>query len=140
RTRVYWTSYEKVGYLYYEDDGVTRRVFITEDILPEVLEKYNAKVKRTLTIRELDALEREGNVESGTLCYTRVPRTYYGVLIRTKGLGLNKDLILDAGKTELQIKGDDDNIYQVLKPVTGIITQPEINKLIPHQIEYTYNM
>lgn len=140
RTRVYWTSYERVGYLYYDDDGATRSAFITEDILPEVLEKHNAKVKRTLTIKQLDELERKGNVEPGTLCYTRIPVTYYGVLIRTKGLGLNKDLILDAGKMELQIKGDDDNIYNVLKPVTGIITMPEINKLIPHQIEYTYNL
>lgn len=140
RTRVYWTSYERVGYLYYDDDGSTRRVFITEDILPEVLEKYNAKVKRTLTIRELDELERKGNIESGTLCYTQIPRTYYGVLIRTKGLGLDKDLILDVGKMDLQIKGDDENIYQCLKPVTGIITTPEINRLIPYQIEYTYNI
>lgn len=140
RTRVYWTSYEKVGYIYFEDDGVIRRSFVTEDILPEVLERHDIQVKRSVTIRELDEMEREGKLESGIICYTTVPKTYYGVLIRTKNLGLDDDLVIEEGRMELQIRGDDDNIYQVLKPVTGIITTAEIDRLLPYQIEYTYNL
>ncbi len=139
RTRVYWTSYEKVSYLFIEDDGVIERYFVDERLLEDYVKRHNIKKVKNITISELEQKERDGDIEPNTMCSTYAPVTYYGTLLRTEGFGLKEDKIIEEGPCKIQLRGEGNDIYKEIKPVTGIIGEAEIPKWMPYQIQYNYN-
>lgn len=140
RTQVYWTSYEKVTYVFLEDDGVIERFFVDERLMEDFKERHDLTAIRSITIAELEEMEAQGDIKPNTMCSTLAPVTYFGVLLRTEGHGLKEDKVLKAGPVKYQIRGEGNDLYKELKPVTGVITKAFVPKLMPYQMNYNYNL
>lgn len=140
RTQVYWTSYEKVSYIFLEDDGIVERFFVDERLMDEFKDRHDLTVLKSITISELEIMEQQGDIKPNTMCSTLAPVTYFGVLLRTEGHGLKEDKVLKAGPLKYQIRGEGNDIYKEIKPVTGIITEAFVPSLMPYQLNYNYNL
>lgn len=138
--QAYWRSWERIGLIYYETEmgfGVTE--WVTDEILDGFLEENNITKLRKLSLTEFRNRLTQGTLEPNSIVFTYAPRVYKGIKLSGTNTILNKDIYLDVGPMDFQIKGDS-NLYDVKLPVSGIISTSEAKKIRPYQIEYNYQM
>lgn len=133
---VYWTSMEKFGVLIYENEvGAIDVETVTEDLMKEFIKENEIKVKKTISLQELQkSLKEDTLVEHvNTLTWHYKPHSRYMVVIKSNNsIIMDEDLILGGDPLEQQIPGDS-NIYQVKHPVGGLIGKSAITKAFPYQ-------
>ena len=137
-TEVYFKGSKKIGLLTYRAiNGYLTSIEVDEDILPEVLEKYEIKKLRKVSLFEHGLLSDED--KENTIIWTDVPVGYKGVKIRVSGVGL-KDDIYKVEELEYQIRGEKGNIFDIKLPVCGYIGNSFCKIIRPYQITYNYFM
>lgn len=139
-TETYWRSWDRVGFLYYENEaGIGVKEIISDEILEGFLKEKGIRTLRSISLDDWDRLEREEKLEPNTVCFTYAPVIYEGLKFSVSDAGIdNKDWYF-GGPMEFQIRGDS-NIYDVLLPVGGFIGTSEAAKIRPFHIEYNYQM
>lgn len=132
----YWTSQERYGIVIFENEvGQIDLEMVTEDLVKDFLVENNIKVKRSLSVQDLQDALKEGNISdyANTITWHYRPQSWYMVVLKSNNsLTIKDDIILWGKPIEQQIKGDS-NIYQVKHPVGGIITKSVITKAFPYQ-------
>lgn len=135
----YWTSFEKTGILIYKNElGVTDIKQVTEDLMIEFIQENDIKVKSNVSLDEMQKALRDDNIEQyvGTLSWHNLPKSYYGILIKSgSGFPMKEDMLLWGKATEQQIKGKS-NYFEVKHPVGGLISKSPIIKALPFQQLY----
>lgn len=139
-TETYWRSWDRVGFLYYENEaGVGIKEVISDEILEGFLKDRGIKTLRSVSLDEWDRMEREEKLEPNTVCFSYAPIVYEGVKFAVSEAGIdNKDWYF-GGPMEYQIRGDS-NIYDVMLPIGGFIGKSMAAKIRPFHIEYNYQM
>ncbi len=139
-TETYWRSWDRVGFLYYENEaGIGIKEVISDEILEEFLKDRGIKTLRSVSLDEWDRMEREQKLEPNTVCFSYAPVVYEGVKFAVSEVGIdNKDWYF-GGPMEYQIRGDS-NIYDVMLPIGGFIGKSIAAKIRPYHIEYNYQM
>lgn len=132
----YWTSMEKFGVLIYENEvGALDIQTVTEDLMKEFIKENDIKIKKNVSLSELQEALREGDISDyvNTLSWHYKPQSCYVVVIKSNNsIPLKEDLILWGKPIQQQIRGDS-NIYQIQHPVGGLITKSAITKAFPYQ-------
>lgn len=133
---VYWTSQERYGVVVFENEvGQIDVEMVTEDLVKDFLEVNNIKIKRTVSLQDLqDALKR-GNISdyANTITWHYRPQSWYMVVLKSNNsLNIKDDIILWGKPIDQQIKGDS-NIFHIKHPVGGLITKSPITKAFPYQ-------
>lgn len=135
-TEVYWKGSKKIGLLTYRThSGYLDTVEVDEDILPDVLSKYNIKTIKKISLVQYDILKPED--KENTLVWVDTPVVYRGVKIRVSGIGLEDD-IYKVEELPYQIRGEKGNIFDVKLPVSGYIGNSFCKLIRPYQIAYNY--
>lgn len=139
-TETYWRSWDRVGFLYYENEaGIGIKEVISDEILEGFLKDRGIKTLRSVSLDEWDRMEREQKLEPNTVCFSYAPVVYEGVKFAVSEVGIdNKDWYF-GGPMEYQIRGDS-NIYDVMLPIGGFIGKSIAAKIRPYHIEYNYQM
>ena len=139
-TETYWRSWDRVGFLYYENEaGIGIKEVISDEILEGFLKDRGIKTLRSVSLDEWDRMEREQKLEPNTVCFSYAPVVYEGVKFAVSEAGIdNKDWYF-GGPMEYQIRGDS-NIYDVMLPIGGFIGKSIAAKIRPFHIEYNYQM
>lgn len=139
-TETYWRSWDRVGFLYYENEaGIGVKEVISDEILEGFLKDRGIKTLRSVSLDEWDRMEREEKLEPNTVCFSYAPIVYEGVKFAVSEAGIdNKDWYF-GGPMEYQIRGDS-NIYDVMLPIGGFIGKSMAAKIRPFHIEYNYQM
>lgn len=132
----YWTSMERYGVLIFENEvGSIDIEMVTEELVKDFITENNIKVKKTISLQELqNALKEETLTDYvNTITWHYRPQSWYMVVLKSNNsLTIKEDIILWGKPIEQQIKGDS-NIFQVKHPVGGIITKSAITKAFPYQ-------
>lgn len=137
-TEVYFKGSKKIGLLTYRAiNGYLTSIEIDEDILPEVLEKYEIKKLKKVSLFEHNLLSDED--KENTVIWTDVPIAYKGIKIRVSGIGL-KDDIYKVEELEYQIRGEKGNIFDIKLPVCGYVGNSFCKIIRPYQVTYNYFM
>lgn len=140
-TEAYWVSQKRMGWLRYVDsNGIPINTWVTDDISKEFLEEYDIK---ELSTKSLDEFSKSQEYNQHILWFY-VPEVWHGIKINmnNNSLGNDKsleDIYLKIEPLEYQLKRIDD-IYNVVLPVSGIITPGWIDLVINYQKGYNYCM
>ncbi len=133
---VYWKSMKRVSFLVFRDEvGAIKLQTVTDEILPEFLKENEIKVKKSISLRDLQIAIREGKLEDyeDTITYHYIPEWWHAVVLKgSTGSVLEEDIILDARPFDFQIPGDS-NYYQAKPPVAGSIGVGIAPKIFPYQ-------
>jgi hypothetical protein len=136
---VYWTSQRRIGVLIYRNDfGALDLIETTEDLIKEFIIENGIKVRRNVTMSEIQTALREGRIEEyeNIISYHYVPESRHMVVIKSKNsTSIKDDIILDGKALIQQIKGDS-NYYDTRHPVGGIVSKSPITKAFPYQQMY----
>ena len=137
-TEVYWKGSKKLGLLTYRAvNGYLTSVEVDEDLLPEVLKRYDIKKLKKVSLSEfglLDEIDKEN-----TIIWVDTPVGYKGLKIRVSGIGLTDD-IYKVEELPYQIRGEKGNIFDIKLPVTGHVGNSFCKIIRPYQITYNYFM
>lgn len=137
-TEVYWKGSKKVGLLTYRtNSGSLTSVQVDEDILTDVIQQYEIKRLRKVSLSEYDMLTDED--KENTIIWVDAPIGYKGIKIRVSGVGLEDD-IYKVKQLDYQIKGEKGNIFDIKLPVCGHIGTSLCKLIRPYQIAYNYFM
>lgn len=137
-TEVYWKGSKKIGLLTYKSiSGSLNSIEVDEDLLPDVIEKYEIKKIRKVSLKEFEMLPEDE--KENTLIWMDAPIGYRGIKIRVSGIGLQDD-IYKVEELPYQIKGEKGNIFDIKLPVCGHIGDSFCKKIRPYQIAYNYFM
>jgi hypothetical protein len=132
----YWTSMERYGVIIFENEvGSIDIETVTEELVKDFLIENNIKLKKSLSLQELQDALKIGNLTdyANTITWHYKPQSWYMVVLKSNNsLTIKDDIILWGKPIEQQIKGDS-NIFQVRHPVGGIITKSAITKAFPYQ-------
>lgn len=132
----YWTSQERYGIVIFENEvGQIELEMVTEELVKDFLIDNNIKVKKSLSVQDLQDALKNGNISDhvNTITWHYKPQSWYMVVLKSNNsLTIKDDIILWGKPIEQQIKGDS-NIFQVKHPVGGIITKSVITKAFPYQ-------
>ena len=137
-TECYWKGSKKLGILTYRlPSGSLNTTEVDEDILTDVLNQYEIKKLRSVSLTEHNILSDEE--KENTIIWVDVPVGYRGIKIKVSGLGMGDD-IYKVEKLPYQIKGDKGNIFDIKLPVCGHVGDSFCKKIRPYQIAYNYFM
>lgn len=140
-TEVYWRGQKRLGIIIYENSfGSLSVEEVTDDLYEDFLKDNEIKKLRNITLEELQLAFRE--YESGntfaldeyvnTITYTYVPEIWHGIKIKGNASTIKEDIYLKVKPLEYQIKGDS-NYFDVRIPVTGIVSNGVVKKILPYQ-------
>lgn len=133
---VYWRSMKRIGVLIYKNEvGAIAVKTTTEELIKDFIVENEIKIKKTLSLEELQIALREETIEDyvDTLTYHYVPEIWNMVVIKGKNsLVVKEDMILGGRPILQQIKGDS-NLFHVRIPVGGLISKSPITKAFPYQ-------
>lgn len=137
-TEVYWKGSKKIGLLTYRAiNGYLTSIEVDEDLLPDVIEKYEIKRLRKVSLFEFNILPEDE--KENTLIWLDTPIGYKGIKIRVSGIGLESD-IYKVQELPYQIKGEKGNIFDVKLPVCGYVGNSFCKIIRPYQITFNYFM
>lgn len=137
-TEVYWKGSKKIGILTYRSiSGTLSTINVDEDILADVLQQYDIKKLRKVSLAEYDMLNEED--KENTLIWIDAPIGYKGLKFRVSGVGLESD-IYKVQELDYQIKGEKGNIFDIKLPVCGHVGDSFCKIIRPYQIAYNYFM
>lgn len=137
-TEVYWKGSKKIGILTYKSNsGTLNTIEVDEDILADVIEKYEIKKLRKISLAEHGMLSDEEKVN--TVIWVDTPIGYRGIKIRVSGIGLADD-IYKVEQLPYQIKGEKGNIFDIKLPVCGHVGNSYCKMIRPYQIAFNYYM
>lgn len=140
-TEAYWRSQKRLGILIYENSlGSLSIEEVTDELYDDFLEDNEIKTLRKITLDELqNALRRYDLGETtaldeyvNTITYIYVPEVWHGIKIKGNASTIKDDIYLQISPLDYQIKGDS-NYFDVRLPVSGIITNGIIKKILPYQ-------
>jgi hypothetical protein len=140
-TEVYWRSQKRIGILIYENSlGSLSIEEVTDDLFDDFLKDNEIKKLRDITIDELqNSLRRYDLGETSaldeyinTITYIYIPEVWHGIKIKGNAATIKDDIYLQVKPLDYQIKGDS-NYFDVRLPVSGIITNGIIKKILPYQ-------
>lgn len=128
-TNVFFRGYEYEGYLYMlDEDGIPQMEVVTKDISPEFIKENNIK-----QIYDESIVQAGEKQHINTIVWQYRPYIYQGVKISSSRL--KKPLYPIFEKLEYQVTDDSD--WDVVLPLTGIVTKEGIAKKIdPFQKGY----
>ncbi len=133
---VYWKSMKRVSFLVFRDEvGAIKLQTVTDEILPEFIKENEIKIKKSISLRDLQIAIRESRLEDyeDTITYHYVPEWWHAVVLKGSiNAVLEEDIILDARPCDFQIPGDS-NYYQSKPPVAGSIGVGIAPKIFPYQ-------
>ena len=139
----YWRSYKQMGIMIFENQyGQTELSIVDDELLKGVLEKYEIKNLKTKSISEIKrAFENQDFSDFiNTITYFPQPESWKYVRIKGNGMTVRDDLYLDVAPTDFQIKGTDSNLFDILLPVSGLVSTGVIPHIINEQIGYNVQM
>lgn len=142
-TEGYWRSYKRMGLLVFENDFEQMEIRIVDDNLEKgFLDTYKIKENKKITVDEIRVLIQKEDLSDliGTITYFPVPEVWKFVKIKGNGLGMKDDWYLDIKQLDFQIRGTDSNMFDVLLPVTGLVSQGVIPHIIDYQIAHNVHM
>lgn len=135
----YWTSFERTGILIYRNElGVIDIKQVTEDLMQDFIKDNGIKVKSNISLNEMQEALRSDDLEQyvGTLSWHHLPKSYYGVLIKSgNSFPMKEDMVLWGKAIEQQITGKS-KYFEVFHPVGGYIGKSPIVKALPYQQLY----
>lgn len=140
-TEAYWVSQKRMGWLRYVDsNGMPINTWVTDDISKEFLKEYDIKEIKTESLEEF-AKSQEYNHH---ILWFYVPEVWHGTKINMNSHASiydsgRDDIYIDVEPLEYQLKRLDD-IYNVVLPVSGIVTPGWIDLVINYQKGYNYCM
>ena len=133
---VYWTSFERTGVLIYRNEVGNLDIHqVSEEIMKDFITDNDIKVKRNISIEDMQKVLREGNLEEyeNTISWHFKPQSWYAVVLKHKNnIVLKDDIILWGKPIERQIRGNSD-YYEIFHPVGGIITKSKMARVFPYQ-------
>lgn len=129
----YWVSMKPVFLItYMTETGMVDQELVTDELLPEFLEKNGIKkVKRVMA----DAV---GDPEVNTYILEYVPEVRFGVKI-TGGNLMDKPIYIGGDPIPHQIHGDS-SLYDYVIPVSGFIGASLADRIQPFQMMYNLAM
>jgi hypothetical protein len=137
-TEVYWKGSKKIGLLTYRSpSGSAISIEVDEDLLPDVIQEYEIKKLRKISLSEFTMLKDEDKIN--TIIWIDTPIGYRGLKIRVSGIGLEDD-IYKVEELPYQIKGEKGNIFDIKLPVCGYVGNSFCKIIRPYQIAYNYFM
>lgn len=137
-TEVYWKGSKKIGILTYKLlSGGLHTIEVDEDLLTDVLEKYEIKKLRKVSLKEYEMLTEDK--KENTIVWIDTPIGYRGIKMRVSGIGLTDD-IYKVEQLPYQIKGEKGNIFDIKLPVCGHVGNSFCKMIRPYQIAYNYFM
>lgn len=137
-TEVYWKGSKKIGMMTYRSkSGSLNTIEVDEEILGDVLDQYDIKKLRKVSLTEYNMLSDDD--KENTLVWVDTPVGYRGIKIKVSGIGLEDD-IYKVEKLPYQIKGEKGNIFDIKLPVTGHIGNSYCKMIRPYQIAFNYFM
>ena len=135
----YWTSFDKTGILIYKNElGVVDIKQVTEDLMVEFIQENEIKIKSNISLNDMQEALRDDDLEQyvGTLSWHNLPKSYYGILIKSSAsFPMKEDMILWGKPIEQQITGKS-NYFDIKHPVAGYIGKSPIIKALPYQQLY----
>jgi hypothetical protein len=135
-TEGYWMSWKRMWFLNYTSKtGYAASEIVTDDLLPEFIEAYGIKKSSRYSLHDLSNRELEDN----TMYEFYVPEVWGGVKINAGNSVLGENIYLNVAPLPYQIKGDSD-MYEVLLPIGGIISDSVAHKMRPFQVGYNICM
>ena len=135
-TEVYWKGSKKIGLLSYRTtNGYITTTQVDEDLLSEVIEEYDIKNLKSVSLIEYEILSEDD--KENTIIWIDVPIVYRGLKINVGGLMNGKD-IYNVEIMPVQIKGDKGRLFDVKLPICGHIGESFCKKIKPEQITYNY--
>lgn len=141
-TEGYWRGFERIGLLTYEtEEGIIDQEIVTDSLLEDFLKEHGIKKLFTKSLQEIENANDKGELKNfvNTIVYTYVPQIYKGIKINKGNSYLKKDLYLDVGVLDFQIKGDSE-VYDLKLPVSGIIGSSTAMRIRPYQVGFNYCM
>ena len=137
-TEVYWKGSKKIGMMTYRSkSGSLNTIEVDEEILGDVLDQYDIKKLRKVSLTEYNMLFDDD--KENTLVWVDTPVGYRGIKIKVSGIGLEDD-IYKVEKLPYQIKGEKGNIFDIKLPVTGHVGNSYCKMIRPYQIAFNYFM
>lgn len=137
-TEVYWKGSKKIGLITYRSkSGSLNTVEVDEDILSDVIQEYEIKRLKKVSLNEYNMLSDED--KENTIIWIDTPIGYRGLKIRVSGIGLMDD-IYKVEELPYQIKGEKGNIFNIKLPVCGYIGNSFCKIIRPYQIAYNFFM
>lgn len=137
-TEVYWKGSKKIGIMTYKlPSGGLNTVEVDEDILSDVIKKYEIKKLRSISLKEYEMLTEDK--KENTIVWIDTPIGYRGIKMRVSGIGLTDD-IYKVEELPYQIKGEKGNIFDIKLPVCGHVGNSFCKMIRPYQIAYNYFM
>ena len=137
-TEVYWKGSKKIGMMTYKSkSGSLNTIEVDEEILGDVLDQYDIKKLRKVSLTEYNMLSDDD--KENTLVWVDTPVGYRGIKIKVSGIGLEDD-IYKVEKLPYQIKGEKGNIFDIKLPVTGHVGNSYCKMIRPYQIAFNYFM
>ena len=137
-TEVYWKGSKKIGIMTYKSkSGSLNTIEVDEEILGDVLDQYDIKKLRKVSLTEYNMLSDDD--KENTLVWVDTPVGYRGIKIKVSGIGLEDD-IYKVEKLPYQIKGEKGNIFDIKLPVTGHVGNSYCKMIRPYQIAFNYFM
>ena len=134
-TEAYWRSWKRMWLLNYTTKtGYSATEIVTDDLSPEFIEEYNIKKSSKYALNNI-----EENMEENTMYEFWIPEVWRGVKINAGNSLLGDNIYLDVEPLPYQVKGDSDT-FEVLLPVTGIISDSVAHRLRPFQVGYNICM
>lgn len=131
-TEAYWRSYKRMWFLNYTtEEGYSTTEIVTDELLPEFIEKHGIKKNSSKTLVDL----QKNSLEKDTMYEFWIPEVWKGIKINAGNSILGDNIYLGIEPLEYQIKGDS-NIFDVKLPIAGIITTSMAQRLRPFQIGY----
>lgn len=133
---VYWRSFEKIGILIYRNEvGQIDVKETSEELIKDFITENNIKVKRGISLDELQSAVREDLLEEyeNTITYHYIPEIWHMVVIKGQNsLSSIDDIILDGAPIIQQIEGNSKYYHRKI-PVGGLIAKSPITKAFPYQ-------
>jgi hypothetical protein len=137
-TEVYFKGSKKIGIITYRtESGTLSTTEVDEDLLSDVIQQYEIKRLRKVSLNEYGMLSEED--KENTIIWIDTPVGYKGLKIRVSGVGLSED-IYKVQELPYQIKGEKGNVFDIKLPVCGYIGNSFCKIIRPYQIAYNYFM
>lgn len=133
-TEAYFRSQRLVGLITVENPLTEQpyQEMVEEDILPEVLEKYNIKKQNT---KSWEDVVRNPKENINTITYGYLPEIWKGYKINATNTNLKEDYYFGIGPLDYQITGIR-NEFDVKIPVAGVISSAIGEKIRSIQVDY----
>jgi len=134
-TEAYFRSRKRMGYLRYRTpSGIVAEELVDDTLLREFLKENSIKKIKSISLDDFEKTD-----EVNVICYFYVPEIWKGRKIGAGNGILDSDIYFGIEPLEYQIKGNG-NMFDVLLPDGGIITNSQARKLRPYQLGYNLCM